>query len=53
MAKSTVFCGACKVPLNSEEQFLGHQILSHELKIEEARLEWLQTSETFGGFLRM
>ncbi len=49
MAGSIVFCKMCKVPLNGEEQFLGHQIMSHELRIEEAKRMWHHTIDGLSG----
>ena len=41
MTASIVICRMCKVPLSGKDQFLGHQILSHELRIEDAESAWL------------
>jgi hypothetical protein len=44
MANAMVFCGMCKVPLSGRDQFLGHQIISHELRKEEAESAWKKSS---------
>lgn len=40
MASSIIFCEMCKIPLAGKDQFLGHQIISHELETDEAEREW-------------
>jgi hypothetical protein len=40
MAISIVFCEMCKIPLAGKDQFLGHQIISHELETDEAERAW-------------
>jgi hypothetical protein len=40
MASTVVFCKMCKVPLSGKDQFVGHQMLSHELGPEEAENAW-------------
>ena len=40
MSGSIVFCRMCKTPLSGRDQFLGHQIISHELAILDAENAW-------------
>ncbi|GEM_PF-5291101 len=35
-----VFCEMCRIPLDGKDQFLGHQIISHELGTDEAERAW-------------
>jgi cytidylate kinase len=44
MAGMTVFCRTCKVPLSGRDQFLGHHMLSHELRKEEAESAWQKSA---------
>jgi hypothetical protein len=44
MASVIVFCRMCKVPLSGRDQFLGHQILCHELRKEEAENAWQKSA---------
>ena len=45
MAGAIIFCKTCKVPLSGKDQFLGHQILSHELGVEDAETAWQRAQE--------
>jgi hypothetical protein len=40
MASSILFCEMCKIPLAGKDQFLGHQMISHELEKDEAERAW-------------
>jgi hypothetical protein len=40
MESSTIFCKMCKITLVGKDQFLGHQIVSHELETDEAERAW-------------
>gem|GEM_PF-2580510 len=44
MASTMVFCGTCKVPLSGRDQFLGHHMISHELRKEDAESAWQKSS---------
>jgi hypothetical protein len=48
----TVFCGTCKVPLSGRDQFLGHQMISHEFRKEEAENEWQKSANGDHGSWR-
>lgn len=45
MAGSMVLCKLCKIPLSHKEQFIGHHILSHEFRIEDAERAWHLTTD--------
>lgn len=40
MASDTVICGTCRLPLSGRDQFMGHQVISHELGIDDAEIAW-------------
>lgn len=46
MATLVPVCRLCRIPLNGKDQFLGHQMLSHELTAEAAEREWEAATET-------
>jgi len=44
MSSSVIICRLCKIPLTTEEQFIGHYVISHELSTEDAEHAWQITS---------
>jgi hypothetical protein len=42
----------CKVPLSGRDQFLGHHMISHELRMEEAENAWRQSAKAKYTFWR-
>jgi hypothetical protein len=35
-----VHCRKCRVPLAGRNQFLGHMVFSHEVRLRQAKREW-------------
>lgn len=50
VTQNVIFCRLCKVPLTNEEQFIGHQVISHELTIADAEHAWYTATKVLIRF---